>query len=62
MLTTDRTHAVSVVLVSSTVVWLIGVMILAAALASIWRSRLTMMAGLRTRLGAIEGVPQPATA
>jgi hypothetical protein len=52
MLPTDREQAVSVLLVSSSIVWLIGVILLALALAAIWRSRVALAAGLRERLVA----------
>jgi hypothetical protein len=56
MLPTDREHAVRVVLVSSTVVWLIGMIFIALALATIWRARVTLAAGLRERLAPVPQV------
>lgn len=50
MLPTDREQAVRVLLVSSSVVWLIGIIFIALALATIWRSRALLTAGLRERL------------
>jgi hypothetical protein len=50
MLPTDREQAVRVLLVSSSIVWLIGVILVALALAAIWRSRVALAAGLRERL------------
>lgn len=61
MLPTDREQSVRVLLVSSTVVWLIGMLFLVLALATIWRSRTTLIAGLRTRL-ATEMPQLPAAA
>lgn len=50
MLPTDREHAVRIVLISSTVIWFIGMMFVALALVTIWRSRTMIAAGLRERL------------
>jgi hypothetical protein len=50
MLPTDREQAVRVLLVSSSIVWLLGVILVALALAAIWRSRVALAAGLRERL------------
>lgn len=50
MLPTDREHAVRVLLISSGIVWLIGILFVALALAAIWRSRALLAAGLRERL------------
>lgn len=50
MLPTDREQAVRVLLVSSGIVWLLGMILVALALAAIWRSRVALAAGLRERL------------
>jgi hypothetical protein len=55
MLTTDREHAVTVVLVSSGIVWLLGLILLAAALLLLWRSRVALRDGLRARMAAASG-------
>jgi hypothetical protein len=50
MLSTARPHAVRVLLVSSGLVWAVGMMLVAVALALLWRNRKELMEGLRTRL------------
>ncbi|HEV7922909.1 MAG TPA: hypothetical protein VGR02_19150, partial [Thermoanaerobaculia bacterium] len=50
MLSTARPHAVRVLLVSSGLVWAVGMMLVAVALALLWRNRMELMEGLRTRL------------
>ena len=50
LLTTDREQAVRVVLVSTTVIWLIGVAFVALAALGLWRSRQTLVAGVRARV------------
>ncbi len=60
MLSTDREHAVTVVLMSSTLVWLLGVALLAAALVAVWKSRQALAAGLRTHLAPEVPAVQPA--
>jgi hypothetical protein len=50
LLSTDRERAISVVLVSSTLVWLAGMMLVALAAWSLWRSREALATGVRTRL------------
>ncbi|HKS25805.1 MAG TPA: hypothetical protein VJZ76_23645 [Thermoanaerobaculia bacterium] len=62
MLPTDREHAVTVVLVSATIVWLIGAAFLALAWLAVWRARTLLAAGLRARFAApapspVEAVP-----
>jgi hypothetical protein len=52
MLPTDREHAITVVLVSSTIVWLIGVAFVVVALLTLWRARQLLAAGLRARFAA----------
>ena len=52
MLPTDREQSVRVLLVSSTVVWFLGIALVALALAMIWRSRAMLSAGLGERLAA----------
>ena len=59
LLSTDREHAVHVLLVSSTVVWLIGVLFFAAAAWSVWKARRTLTESLRARL-ATEVAPPAA--
>jgi hypothetical protein len=49
MLPTGREHAITVVLISSTIVWLIGVALLVLALSALWRARQALAAGLRAR-------------
>ena len=62
MLPTDREHAVRVLLLSSTVVWFIGMAFVALALVVIWRSRAMLIAGLRERLVTETSAPvEPAT-
>jgi len=61
LLSTDREHAVNVLLISSTLVWLIGVTLLAAALTALWKSRHALAAGLRTRLATATPVAEAAT-
>jgi hypothetical protein len=55
MLPTDQEHSVRVLLLSSTIVWFLGMAFVALALATIWRSRAALIAGLRERLAG-EGV------
>jgi hypothetical protein len=59
MLATDRAHPITVFLVSSTIVWLIGVAFLGAAISALWKSRRELAAGLRARL-ATATAPEPA--
>lgn len=61
MLSTDREHAVAVLLISSTLVWLIGVALFAAALLAAWKSRHALAAGLRSRMAAPVVPPVEAT-
>jgi hypothetical protein len=56
MLTTDREHAVTVLLVSSSIVFLLGLIVLAAALLLLWKSRVALREGLRARMAAAGGV------
>lgn len=50
MLPTGREQAVHVLLVSSTIVWLIGMLFVAFATTLLWRSRTMLAEGLRDRL------------
>lgn len=59
MLSTDRAHAITIFLVSATIVWLIGVVLLALAILELWKSRRALAAGLRSRL-ATAAAPEPA--
>jgi hypothetical protein len=59
MLPPDREHAISVVLISSTIVWLIGAALTALALWQLWRARAALAEGLRMRFAA-PPVPAPA--
>lgn len=47
MLATDKPHAVHVVLVSSGVVWTLGMVFVVVALVLLWRSRRTLLEGLK---------------
>ena len=57
LLSTDREHAITVVLVSSTIVWLLGMILVALATLSIWRARDALAAGLRERLATPAAAP-----
>jgi hypothetical protein len=57
LLSTDREHAIAVFLISSTVVWLIGVVFVALAAWKLWQSRRALAAGVRTRLAPAAVVP-----
>jgi hypothetical protein len=62
MLPTNREHAINVFLVSSTIVWLIGVALVVMAFLALWRARQLLAAGLRARFAApapspVEAVP-----
>lgn len=59
MLATDREHAIAVLLISSTLVWFIGVVLLALAIFAVWKAREVLAAGVRTRLAAM--TPEVAT-
>lgn len=59
LLSTDREHAVHVLLISSTLVGLIGLVFALAALWSVWRSRRELAERLRARLGT-SVAPEPA--
>jgi hypothetical protein len=50
MLPTAREQSVRILLVSSTIVWLIGMMFVALALAMLWKSRAILGEGVRARL------------
>ena len=50
LLSTDREHAVTIFLVSSTIVWLIGVLFVAVAAWMVWKARGALAEGVRTRL------------
>ncbi|HKO54823.1 MAG TPA: hypothetical protein VJ276_03030 [Thermoanaerobaculia bacterium] len=50
MLSVDRHHAVRVLLVSSGLVWALGMLLVIIALVLLWRGRKTLMEGLRTQL------------
>jgi hypothetical protein len=50
MLSTAREQSVRVLLISSTVVWLIGMLFVALALVMLWKSRTLLAEGLRSRL------------
>jgi hypothetical protein len=50
MLPTAREQSVRILLVSSTIVWLIGMLFVASALTMLWKSRTTLVEGLRARL------------
>lgn len=50
MLPANQEHAVIVLLVSSTVVWFLGMFLVALALFFVWRGRVMLAAGLRERL------------
>lgn len=54
MLPADREHAITVVLISSTIVWLIGIALVALAAGVGWRSRALIAAGLRERFAKPE--------
>jgi hypothetical protein len=64
MLPTGREQSVRVLLVSSSIVWLIGMLFVAIAVTMIWRSRALLADGLRERLTMEvrepEAEPQPA--
>ena len=55
LLATDREHAITVILVSSTIVWLIGMSFVALAGWTVWKSRRVLAEGVRSRLA----VPSP---
>jgi hypothetical protein len=52
MLPTDREHAINVVLISSSIGWLIGMVLVALALWQLWRARALLAEGLRARFAA----------
>jgi hypothetical protein len=60
MLPTDREHAITVVLVSATIVWLIGVAFVVAAFIALWRARQILAAGLRARFAVWSAPAVPA--
>ncbi len=61
LLSTDREHAVTVFLVSSTIVWLIGLVFVVLAAWAVWKSRRALAEGVRARLApAAAPVPEVA--
>jgi len=52
LLSTDREHAVAVVLVSSSLVWFLGLLLVAFAVTVGWASRAALIAGVRQRIAA----------
>ena len=55
LLSTDSEHAVTVLLISSSLVWLFGALLVALALAAVWRSRQALAAGVRERFSPAGG-------
>ena len=58
MLSTDRQHAITVLLISSTLVWFVGLVLLALAAVVVWKSRHALAEGLRSRFAT--AAPEPA--
>jgi hypothetical protein len=58
LLTTDREHAVTIFLVSSSVIWFAGLVLVALAAGAIWRSRHALAAGVRARIAPPVATPE----
>ena len=53
LLTTDRQQAVNVLVVSKTVIWLLGDALVVLAAAMLWKSRRALAEGFRARLAPV---------
>jgi hypothetical protein len=53
MLSTDREQSVQVLLISSTIVWLFGILLVALAVTSVWKARQWIAAGVRSRFATV---------
>jgi hypothetical protein len=57
LLSTDRPHAVRVLLVSSGVVWTLGLLLVLIALGLLWRNRRALLDGIRAKLATENVAP-----